>query len=135
MGSKAVRNPVTEEHAREFEQHVSHWQQVLGMADWRIYRKQTRCGPYMAVVDTIEPEHRLAKYRIGKDFGATPVTSYALSRVALHEVLHIFLYDLIHTVTTHGKDGNDCLTQEHRIIHTLEPLLCPPENHASQAEG
>ncbi len=89
----------------------------------------------MAVVDTIEPEHRLARYRVGKDWGNTPITSYALSRVALHEVLHVFLYDLIHTVTEHGKGGADCLTQEHRIIHTLEPLLCPPENHASQAEG
>lgn len=120
------QNVVTEEHAKEFEQYVAHWQTVLGMPDWRIVRKSARCGPYMAVVDSIEPEHRLAKYRIGKTFGGVPVDSYSLSRTALHEVLHIFLYGLIHAVTNHGKDGDDCLAEEHRIIHILEPLLCPP---------
>lgn len=133
MGGKAVKNPVTDEHVAEFEQYIAYWQNVLGLNDWRICRKSARCGPYMAIVDSIEPEHRLAKYRIGKDFGGSPVNSYTLSRVALHEVLHIFLYDLIHTVKVHGLEGDDCLAQEHRIIHILEPLLCPPD--AQSTEG
>lgn len=126
-------NVVTEEHAREFEQYVSHWQVVLGMPDWRIVRKAQRCASYMAIVDKIEPEHRLASYRVGKNFGGCPVTSYTLSRTALHEVLHIFLYGLIHAVVSHGKESDDCLAEEHRIIHILEPLLCPPENSDANA--
>lgn len=126
MGGK-VRHVVTDEQVAEFEQYVAHWQNVLGLNDWRICRRPQRCATYMAVVDSIEPEHRLARYRVGKDFGGTPVTSYSLSRCALHEVLHIFLYELIHTVKAHGLDGDDCLAQEHRIIHILEPLLCPPD--------
>lgn len=135
MGSKKVKNPISEEQAKEFEQHMAHWQNVLGLTDWRIERKEQRTAQYAAVVDSLEAEHRLAKYRVGSNFGNGPVNSYTLSRVALHETLHIFLYELIEVVAKHGKDGNDCLAQEHRIIHILEPLLCPPEHHASQAEG
>jgi hypothetical protein len=133
MGGKKVKNPISDEQAAEFEQHMAQWQQTLGLTDWRIERKKQRTAQFAAVVDSLEYEHRLAKYRVGSSFGGREVTSYTLSRTALHEVLHVFLYGLIEAVANHGKDGDDCLAEEHRIIHILEPLLCPPEHTDAHA--
>lgn len=65
---------------------------------------------------------RLAIYRLG-DWSGEEITSDSLSRTALHEVLHIFLFDLI----DQARDPRtpDCTLEatEHSVINVLEDLL------------
>ena len=109
------------EDAKLFAQSVRKWQQVLSLGDWRIEKGSKPAKQAMASVE-FTPNARLAVYRIG-DFGAEKITPESLDRTALHELLHIFLHDLM-VVSQDPKSSQDEIEmQEHRVINLLENLL------------
>jgi len=65
---------------------------------------------------------RLATYRLG-DFGAEKITPESLDKTALHELLHVFLHDLMMVATDPKSSDEDIEMQEHRVINLLENLL------------
>jgi hypothetical protein len=114
-------NIPTPEHAELFAQSVRKWQQVLSLGDWRIEKGSKPAKQAMASVE-FTPNARLAVYRLG-DFGAEKITPESLDRTALHELLHIFLHDLM-VVSQDPKSSQDEIEmQEHRVINLLENLL------------
>jgi hypothetical protein len=114
-------NIPTPEHSQLFAQSVRKWQQVLSLGDWRIEKGSKPAKQAMASVE-FTPNARLAVYRIG-DFGAEKITPESLDRTALHELLHIFLHDLM-VVSQDPKSSQDEIEmQEHRVINLLENLL------------
>ena len=114
-------NIPTPEQAELFAQSVRKWQQVLSIGDWRIEKGMKPAKAAMASVE-FTPAARLAVYRLG-DFGAEKITPDSLDRTALHELLHIFLHDLM-TVAQDPKSSQDEIEmQEHRVINLLEKLL------------
>jgi hypothetical protein len=116
-----MSNIPTPEHAELFAQSVRKWQQVLSLGDWRIEKGSKPAKQAMASVE-FTPNARLAVYRIG-DFGAEKITPESLDRTALHELLHIFLHDLM-VVSQDPKSSQDEIEmQEHRVINLLENLL------------
>jgi len=118
---KKQANKPTAEQAKEFEEYVKHWQGILNLSDWRIEKSSKSEKDAMASVycDSIA---RLATYRVG-DFGSTPITPESLSSTALHECLHVFLYDLITAATDRASPPEQIEIEEHRIINVLERLL------------
>ena len=116
-----MSNIPTPEDAKLFAQSVRKWQQVLSLGDWRIEKGSKPAKQAMASVE-FTPNARLAVYRIG-DFGAEKITPESLDRTALHELLHIFLHDLM-VVSQDPKSSQDEIEmQEHRVINLLENLL------------
>ena len=116
-----MSNSPTPEHAELFAQSVKKWQQVLSLGDWRIEKGSKPAKQAMASVE-FTPNARLAVYRIG-DFGAEKITPESIDRTALHELLHIFLHDLM-VVSQDPKSSDDEIEmQEHRVINLLENLL------------
>jgi hypothetical protein len=116
-----MSNIPTPEHAELFAQNVRKWQQVLSLGDWRIEKGSKPAKQAMASVE-FTPNARLAVYRLG-DFGAEKITPESLDRTALHELLHIFLHDLM-VVSQDPKSSQDEIEmQEHRVINLLENLL------------
>jgi hypothetical protein len=114
-------NIPTSEHAELFAQSVRKWQQVLSLGDWRIEKGSKPAKQAMASVE-FTPNARLAVYRLG-DFGAEKITPESIDRTALHELLHIFLHDLM-VVSQDPKSSQDEIEmQEHRVINLLEKLL------------
>ena len=114
-------NIPTPENAELFAQSVKKWQQVLSLGDWRIERGSKPAKAAMASVE-FNPAARLATYRPG-DFGAEKITPESLDQTALHELLHVFLHDLM-TVAQDPKSSQDEIEmQEHRVINLLEKLL------------
>jgi hypothetical protein len=104
-----------------FAQSVKKWQQVLSLGDWRIEKGSKPAKAAMASVEFNTPA-RLATYRLG-DFGAEKITPESLDQTALHELLHVFLHDLM-TVAQDPKSSQDEVEmQEHRVINLLEKLL------------
>ena len=104
-----------------FAQSVKKWQQVLSLGDWRIEKGMKPAKAAMASVE-FNDIARLATYRLG-DFGAEKITPDSLDKTALHELLHVFLHDLI-TVAQDPKSSQDEIEmQEHRVINLLEKLL------------
>jgi len=114
-------NVPTPDDAKIFAQSVKKWQQVLNLGDWRIEKGTKAAKQAMASVE-FNDSARLAVYRLG-DFGAEKITSETLDKTALHELLHVFLHDLM-TVAQDPKSSEDELEkQEHRVINLLEQLL------------
>ena len=118
------------EDAQLFAQSVKKWQQMLSLGDWRIEKGIKPAKQAMASVE-FTPNARLAVYRLG-DFGAEKITPESLDRTALHELLHIFLHDLM-VVSQDPKSSDDEIEmQEHRVINLLENLLFRNSNGDSK---
>ena len=119
-------NIPTPEDAKLFAQSFRKWQQVLSLGDWRIEKGSKPAKSAMASVE-FNASARLATYRLG-DFGAEKITPESLDQTALHELLHVFLHDLM-TVAQDPKSSQDEVEmQEHRIINLLEKLLSKDSN-------
>jgi len=116
-----MQNIPTTEDAKLFAQSVRKWQEVLNLGDWRIEKGTKPAKAAMASVE-FTPAARLAVYRLG-DFGAEKITPDSLDRTALHELLHIFLHDLMSVATDPKSSDDDIEMQEHRVINLLENLL------------
>ena len=121
-----MANIPTQQDAELFAQSVKKWQQVLSLGDWRIEKGSKPAKEAMASVE-FNQTARLATYRRG-DFGAEKITSESLDRTALHELLHIFLYDLLCVATDPKSSDEEIEMQEHRIINLLEHLLSKDSN-------
>ena len=122
-------NIPTPEDVQVFAQSVRKWQQVLSLGDWRIEKGSKAAKSAMASVE-FTPAARLAVYRLG-DFGAEKITKESLDMTALHELLHVFLHDLM-TVAQDPKSSQDEIEmQEHRVINLLEKLLSRDSNGRS----
>ena len=121
-----MSNIPTPEDAKLFAQSVKKWQQVLSLGDWRIEKGSKPAKQAMASVE-FTPNARLAVYRLG-DFGAEKITPESLDRTALHELLHIFLHDLMVVSQDPKSSDDDREMQEHRIINLLENLLSKDSN-------
>jgi hypothetical protein len=119
-------NIPTPEHTELFAQNVKKWQQVLSLGDWRIEKGMKPAKAAMASVE-FNQTARLATYRLG-DFGAEKITPDSLDRTALHELLHIFLYDLMCVATDPKSSDEEIEMQEHRVINLLENLLSKDSN-------
>ena len=121
-----MTNIPTPEHAELFAQSVRKWQQVLSLGDWRIEKGMKPAKAAMASVE-FNQTARLATYRLG-DFGAEKITPDSLDKTALHELLHVFLYDLMCVATDPKSSDEDIEMQEHRVINLLEKLLSKDSN-------
>jgi hypothetical protein len=123
MPKRQARNPVSEEDAQAFDAYVEKWRDKLNLRDWRVVRAGKRDRKNMAALLTVEHEHKLARYAIGEDFGASEVTPASLEGTALHEMLHLLLRPLL-DVAMQEKDHSDLvLEKEHEVVLVLEQLL------------
>jgi hypothetical protein len=124
-----MSNIPTPEDSALFAQSVRKWQQVLNLGDWRIERGSKPAKNAMASVEFNEGA-RLATYRLG-DFGAEKITPESLDQTALHELLHVFLHDLM-TVAQDPKSSIELVEkEEHRVVNLLEKLLSKDSNGRS----
>jgi hypothetical protein len=114
-------NIPNQQDAELFAKSVKKWQQVLSLGDWRIEKGTKPAKQAMASVEFNESA-RLAVYRLG-DFGAEKITPDSLDKTALHELLHIFLHDLMMIATDPKSSDEDIEMQEHRVINLLENLI------------
>ena len=121
-----MANIPSPDDAQIFAESVKKWQQVLSLGDWRLERGIQPAKQAMASVEFNEGA-RLATYRLG-DFGAEKITPESLDKTALHELLHIFLHDLMMVATDPKSSDEEIEMQEHRVINLLENLLTKDSN-------
>ena len=114
-------NVPSTEDAKYFALCVKKWQEVLNLGDWRIEKGLKPAKQAMASVEFNEGA-RLAIYRLG-DFGSEQINEKTLSCTALHELLHVFLHDLLTAAQDSRTSPEELEKQEHRIINLLEKLL------------
>lgn len=116
-------NPVTPEDGDKFQTYIEKWQRNLNLGDWRIVRSPNPAKGAMAEVSKRDLAQKLAVYRIGVDFGATPVTARSLEETAVHELLHVFLFPLLEAARDPHTSAETLDSLEHSVINVLEKLL------------
>lgn len=116
-----MSNIPTPQDAALFAQSVKKWQKILNLGDWRIEKGLKPAKNAMASVEFNEPA-RLATYRLG-DFGAERISPESLDQTALHELLHVFLHDLMTVAQDPKSSQEEIEVQEHRVVNLLEKLL------------
>jgi hypothetical protein len=121
-----MSNIPTPEDSALFAQSVRKWQQVLNLGDWRIEKGLKPAKNAMASVEFNEGA-RLATYRLG-DFGPERICPQSLDQTALHELLHVFLHDLITAAQDPKSSTEEVEMQEHRVVNLLEKLLSKDSN-------
>lgn len=119
---KKLTNPTNDEHRQIFENELKYWQNKLGMQDWRIVLSKIPDKHNMASV-TRDLASRLAAVKFGVAFGAEELSEKNISSTALHELLHVFLWELITICKKPDLTAEELYSAEHRIIHILENLL------------
>lgn len=115
-------NKPSPEQAKEFDAHVKHWQAVLNLGDWRMERSRKQAGKGAMAEVSCDANARLATYRLG-DWAGDEINSQSLSSTALHECLHVFLFDLISVAQDRLATPDQLEIAEHRVINVLERVL------------
>lgn len=69
-----------------------------------------------------DPEARLVSYRLG-DWGGTEINDRSLRETALHEMLHVFLHDMLALAQDRTANADLVAVAEHGVINVLERLL------------
>lgn len=116
-----MKNTLSAAQVKEFDEQIRRWQEVLNLNDWRIERGTKPARKAMASVEYVD-DARLAIYRLG-DFAGSEITPESISMTALHECLHIFLFDLVSTAQDPKANQEQIDVAEHRVINILERLL------------
>jgi hypothetical protein len=115
------QNKPSAQQAEEFDEWIRYWQQVLNLMDWRIERSSKPIKAAMAAMEC-DSQARLGTYQLG-DFGSTPIDTESISMTALHECLHVFLFDLIAVAQDRQATPEQLDSVEHRVINVLERVL------------
>lgn len=115
-----VERFLTEEEDAEFDLYINLWAERLGLDDWDFYRG---LGKPKNVMADMVPHYkaRYGKYRTGNWTHIAP-TSDALEKIACHEVLHVFLAELL-VAFNESEDADWQMSAEHRVINVLTKLL------------
>lgn len=115
----------TPEDSAAFEGYLRKWQGRLGLQDWRIVMSPVLAKSCMAVTNSWDWKQRQVTCQLGADWKASPVTQHALEQTAVHELLHVLLFELIEAAKNPHTGEDDLASVEHRIINVLEGLLVP----------
>lgn len=118
----AAHNLPNEDETKLFEGYVLHWQNILNLRDWRIERENKPASKDAMAEVGFDDCQRLAVYRLG-DFGETAITPQSLNKTALHEILHVFLRDLLVVVADPRSTDEQLDAAQHRVVNVLERVL------------
>lgn len=127
VAKKQPSNPVTPQGRDAFALNVRKWADALNLNDWRIELSAKPANrANMAEVSSMDLRSRLATYRVGLDFGSTPVTDHSIEEIACHEVWHVRLFELIEAARNPASTDEQIASAEHAVIHAVVRLLVPP---------
>ena len=120
-----MSNTLTPDDVAEFGRHLREWQIHLGLQDWRVVMSPIPAKKVMAEMDKWDWQQRQVTCRVGLDWKSTPVTSETLAQTAVHELLHVLLYELIEAAKNNQISVEALGSIEHRVINVMERLLVP----------
>lgn len=125
--TKPAAIALTDEHRRAFDGYVRKWQRMLNLIDWRIGVSVVPArGKVLANVGPPDLSSRTATIRLGAAWDENnPPTPQELEDTACHEVLHVFLHEMIAAHQDAAASDEDRASSEHRVIQVLCNLMVP----------
>jgi hypothetical protein len=127
MKTKPTSIALTPKHRALFERSIWKWQRLLNLVDWRIGLSTVPVrGKYLAVTMPPDLQARTATIRLGESWDENNLpTDDQLERIACHEVLHIFLHEMLAFTGESNANEADKASAEHRVIQVLCNLMVP----------
>lgn len=110
----------TKSQFQQFKKYCNQWINNLGLSDWHIEVLQREIETQSTTIYDIKARH--ACISLPNAFEADYCVIDDLNRLALHEVLHIALADIIHEANT-VKDIDDVIHTEHALINKLMRVI------------
>lgn len=117
---KKAKNIPNKEQALAFSEYMKKWQVLFGLMDWRIVLVDKVAPAGIMANVNFDPEARIAAVKLG-DWRGTAITDEALESTAIHELLHVLMFDLTSKIPDSPHVDSGLI--EHKIIHVLEKLL------------
>lgn len=110
----------TPEHREQFRRALEYWQAALNLDNWRVELSDApaKDGAYATV--QWDRENRLALVLLTDRWPKAP-TKEQISRLALHELLHVLLADLCSAAA--GGEEAEIDAAEHAVVALLEKRL------------
>lgn len=114
---------ISKKEFKEFEYCVHYWLQRLGMTEWEVHvhHEQGASGELASVSYASEDKYAtfyLAEYT--EDGGRRP---YTMEFLALHEVLHLLIADIVWTAARSRTDDSVIVAHEHEFINRMIRVL------------
>ena len=114
----------TAEDFETFKQAVEAWMTKLNITGWRCEVRHEQVGDNMSATVSYNQRAKIALFRLSEtvefDFGSVNEPE----RLALHEVLHLLIADVVTEAAKLGDDMCDAVvSREHEVIHRLMGAL------------
>lgn len=119
---KVLKNPLSEADKALFDDEMRKWQVWLNLSNWRVIKSDRKTNAMSEMFDWDTP-NRMARYKIGDDYGVTKVTPHTIEGTAIHEMLHLLLHEPLEVACAEGEYNDTVMGAEHSAIAVLENLL------------
>jgi len=120
---KPPDNMLSDEDVAIFWGALNHWQEKLGLQDWRITHSMLPKPGALACMDKWDWPQKQVRCRLSRNWKAEKVSVESLAATALHELLHVLLHPLIESAKDPRTLAEDLQASEHAVINKLERLL------------
>lgn len=115
---------LSDEQSKLFGLSLKKWQIRLNLADWRVVFGQKWARRGVMAEAHITLRDRLAEIRVGKS-GLAGATDHEIEATAVHEMLHVMLFELVTLARDPNTSDENLASLEHAVITVLEPLIFP----------
>jgi len=118
-----MMNPVLPKHKQKLYEYIRKWQDLLSLHRWRIFPSKLPTKAMAELKFDKDNSHKLVSLLVGNDWKNTPITDESLELTAIHEMIHILLFEYKEAVREEPYNEGRQMEVEHTIVHVLEKLL------------
>lgn len=112
----------TDYHYAIFCENVKDWQSKLGLVDWDIQLRHGKTVDALATTN-VNLTGRVATIVFATVWPNDLITDERIKRVAVHEVLHVLLADIVIIGESRYISDSEMEPAEHAVIRRLEKVL------------
>lgn len=116
------QNTTTAKDFALFTKYVKHYQELLGLKEWRIDIMHQDCSDPDTVSRAwfMSKDEFISLINLSKHWSGDEITNSRIKEAACHEVLHVLLADIIRFAGLRFLPNGIIDEEEHRIIRRLE---------------
>jgi len=114
----------TGDEFKEFSDRIYHWMNAFGITDWHVTIEHVQIGDRVAAQTQANPISKSVSFRLTQSIEGDYGFVTEVSQLALHEVLHLLLFDFCCATASLGDAYHDIVIgREHEVINKLMRVL------------
>jgi len=110
----------TEEDFKIFVNYIRHFTEKLNLTDWNIEFEHSQIGDGVSATCWYDTQSRSCLFKLTRSTEGDYNLNTNVAKIALHEVLHLLLGNLLHIAAVTQDDTKGLtLSEEHAVINKL----------------